>query len=41
MNLTKVYVGSANKTYNVDNALMDEPDLRPRKVQFGVGYIPM
>lgn len=40
LNLTTVYVGSANKTYNVDNALMDEPDLRPRKVQIVVGYIP-
>lgn len=38
LNLTDVYVGSANRTYNVDNAIMDEPDLRPRKVQIVVGY---
>lgn len=41
LNLTKVYVGSANRSYSVDNAIMDEPDLRPRKVQIVVGYIPM
>lgn len=35
---TDVYVGSSNRTYNVDNAIMDEPDLRPRKVKFVVGY---
>ena len=39
INLTDVYVGTANRTYTVDNALMDEPDLRPRKVQLVVGYV--
>lgn len=38
LNLTKVYVGSANRSYTVGNAIMDEPDLRPRKVQIVVGY---
>lgn len=36
--LTDVFVGSANRSYSVDNAIMDEPDLRPRKVKFVVGY---
>ena len=36
--LTDVYVGSANRSYSVDNAIMDEPDLRPRRVKFVVGY---
>lgn len=36
--LTDVFVGTANRTYNVDNAIMDEPDLRPRKVKFVVGF---
>lgn len=40
INLTDTYVGSANRTYNVDNALMDEPDLRPRRVQIVVGFAP-
>ena len=39
LNLTGVYVGSANRTYNVDNAIMDEPDIRPRKVQIVTGFI--
>lgn len=38
LNLTGVYVGSANRTYNVDNAIMDEPDLRPRRVQIVTGF---
>ena len=38
--LTKVFVGSANRTYNVENAIMDEPDLRPRKVKIVVGHTP-
>ena len=36
--LTDVFVGTANRTYNVDNAIMDEPDLRPRKVKIVVGF---
>lgn len=39
--LTDVFVGSANRSYSVDNAIMDEPDLRPRKVKFVVGYTDM
>lgn len=39
MNLSDVYVGSANRTYNVDNALMDEPDLRVRRASIVAGYL--
>lgn len=39
LNLSGVFVGSANHTYNVDNAIMDEPDLRPRRVQIVTGFI--
>lgn len=37
LNVEDVFVGTANRTYNVDNAIMDEPDLRPRKIQIVVG----
>ena len=40
VDLTTVYVGSANRTLNVDSAIMDEPDLRARKIRFAVGYVP-
>ena len=40
INLTDVYVSSANRSYTVDNALMEEPDIRPRKAQIVVGYVP-
>lgn len=40
INLQDVYVGSANRTYNVDNAIMDEPDMRPRRASIVAGYIP-
>jgi hypothetical protein len=40
INLTDTYVGTASRTYNVDNALMDEPDLRPRKAQIVTGFVP-
>lgn len=38
--LTDVYVGSSNRSYSVDNAIMDEPDLRPRKIKIVVGHTP-
>lgn len=40
IDLTTVYVGSENRTLNVDSAIMDEPDLRARKIRFAVGYVP-
>ena len=36
--LTDAYIGTANRTYNVENAIMEEPDIRARKVRLVVGH---
>lgn len=36
--LKDAYIGTANRTYNVENAIMEEPDIRARKVRLVVGH---
>lgn len=40
INMEDVFVGTMNRSYDVGNAIMDEPDLRSRHINIAVGFTP-